>query len=536
MMDSPDEKQNNSTNLKSEMLPGISPFDETTILAAIVQGSDDAIISKTLDGIITSWNAAAERIFGYVAQEMIGTSISKIIPHDRQNEEPEILRKLQRGERVEHFETKRIGKFNNLIDISLTISPIKDKSGKIVGASKIARDITEQKVYERMIREGEERFRMAMESTRLGTWEYDCVSGALNWSAECRKMYEFPDGLEVDYSLFSSLIHPEDEKFVQNAIESAMIPGGKGNYNIEYRILRYSDNETRWIKAQGKVYFSPDNRPERFIGTVLDITEEKVTKDLLVTTVNDRTRELVEINRELEKSNNELEQFAYIASHDLQEPLRKILTYTNLLQIHFDEKENANKYFEKITTAAYRMSRLIQDVLNYSRLSEEKSPHAEIDLNEVLQDVLSDYELLIEEKGVAISYSILPLISASSPQIHQLFGNLISNAIKFSRESPKIEICSRILTREEAQSDDKILRDAKSYIEISFADNGIGFERQYSEQIFIIFQRLNTRQQYAGTGIGLALCQKIVQNHGGIIYAEGKPGLGATITIVLPLS
>ncbi len=244
-------------------------------LAAIVESSDDAIIGKTLDGIVTSWNKAAEKVFGYTANEMIGQAITNIIPPDRLNEEPKLIERLKKGESVDHFDTKRKTKDGKLIDISLTISPIKDKHGKVIGASKISRDITIQKRLNETLRESEERLRMAIESTKLGTWEYHPQSGNLSWSDECRKIYDVPENMEVDFQFFSDHIYPEDAEFAQTEIAKAMGPEGNGHYDIQYRILRYSDKQPRWIRAQGKVYFNAADQPERFIGTVLDITEDK---------------------------------------------------------------------------------------------------------------------------------------------------------------------------------------------------------------------------------------------------------------------
>jgi len=395
--------------------------------AAIVESSDDAIISKTLESIVTSWNKSAERIFGYTAQEMIGVSITKIVPPDRLDEEPQILNRLKRGERIEHFETKRLTKDGRLLDISLSISPVKNSKGVIIGASKIARDITAQKRAEQQIRNIEERLRLAIES------------------------------------------------------------------------------------------------------------EQKKAKEELEKTVVARTSELLMSNSALEKSNHELEQFAYIASHDLQEPLRKIQTFADMVKEHLDDSELTEKYFNKIYSSAKRMSSLINDVLNYSRLTKTGEQFQKTDLNKVLKDVLSDYELLIEQKQATVTYSDLPTIKGIPLQLHQLFANLISNSLKFSDTNPAIKIIATMLLPSEMANYPQ-LQPGSEYVKLVFTDNGIGFEQQYAEQIFIIFQRLNNLRNYSGTGIGLALCKKIVDHHDGIITAKSAPGAGAAFTIILPLN
>ena len=509
--------------------------EKTATLAAIVQSSDDVIISKTLEGIVTSWNNAAERIFGYTAEEMIGQSITKIIPVDRADEEPTILARLKRGERVDHFETKRITKYKKIIDVSLTISPVRDSTGNIIGVSKIARDITQQKNAQLLIRENEERLRMAVESTKLGTWEFYPLTGKLTWSQECKKIYDVPENMEVDYNFFSKYIYPEDFDFAQKEIAKAMDSSGTGNLDIQYRIIRYSDHEARWIRSQGKVYFNTDGKPERFIGTVLDITSEKTVKEKLEEIVLERTRELFKINEQLEKSNHELEQYAYIASHDLQEPLRKIQIFSDLLKKNIQNEEAFEKYYSKINFSVRRMSVLINDVLNYSRLSTSSMQRVNTDLNLILQDILSDFELLIEQKQAEIHVTNMPVIKGIPLQLQQLFSNLISNSIKFCDKKPEIQILSRKLSLDEVKENPK-LKPGTDYIEIDVKDNGIGFDQEHADKIFIIFQRLNNRHDYSGTGIGLALCKKIVENHNGIISAIAEKEHGATFRVVLPVA
>ncbi|HET6996097.1 MAG TPA: PAS domain S-box protein [Chitinophagaceae bacterium] len=254
-------------------------------LAAIVQSSDDAIISKTLEGIITSWNESAERLFGYKDEEIIGQSVMKLIPADRIDEEPKILERLKRGERVDHFETKRISKDGRIVDLSLTISPIRDATGKIIGASKIARDIGEQKETVRLSHENEERFRMAVEATGLGTWDLRVSTGTLEWSNECKRIYQVPAEMDVDLEFFFEHVHPEDREQVEKEMKKALNPSGEGNYDTRFRILRHSDRQLRWVRAQGKAMFNENGQPDRFIGTILDITKEQLQQEELIESV-----------------------------------------------------------------------------------------------------------------------------------------------------------------------------------------------------------------------------------------------------------
>jgi len=244
---------------------------------------------------------------------------------------------------------------------------------------------------------------------------------------------------------------------------------------------------------------------------------------------------LEEKNLALERSNRELESFSYVASHDLQEPLRKIRTFSELVQRHMNNEQEAKKYFKKIDASAQRMSELIRAVLNYSRLSKTDEHFEEADLNKILSHVKSDFELLIAEKEVVIKASKLPVIKGVPLQLNQLFSNLIGNSIKFSEKKPRITISSRIIEPANMPKHPDIHADA-AYVELIFKDNGIGFEQQYAGQVFTIFKRLHGNQAYSGTGIGLALCKKIVENHKGFIEVQSEPGKGTEFFIYLPLS
>ncbi|MEO8405360.1 MAG: PAS domain S-box protein [Chitinophagaceae bacterium] len=249
-------------------------------LAAIVQSSVDVIISKTLEGVITSWNPAAEKLFGYTSDEVIGQHITIIIPEDRIMEEPRILEQLKKGESVEHFETKRITKKGEIVDLSLTISPIRNDSGQIIGVSKIARDITEQKKLHEALRESEERLRMAGESMNMGTWDFQPLTKKILWSDECRKIYGLKKERLLDSQMVIDLNHPDDKECIAAAVAKALDPAYDGNFKIEHRIIRDNDKRVRWVRVQGKVFFK-DHQPERFIGTMLDITEEKLAVQLI---------------------------------------------------------------------------------------------------------------------------------------------------------------------------------------------------------------------------------------------------------------
>ena len=247
-----------------------------------------------------------------------------------------------------------------------------------------------------------------------------------------------------------------------------------------------------------------------------------------------RTRELVRLNQDLETRNAELAQYASLASHDLQEPLRKIITFSRILEDKFStDLPDAHKYMDKVITSAERMRSLIDDLLNYSKLSVQLQ-FSKLDLNEILVSTLADLEILIEEKGAEVTIRELPTIEAIPGQMRQLFQNLVSNALKFSKtnSNPRINIWAE---RVSEKSFDAVVASNGDFVRIFIEDNGIGFDELYLDKIFTIFQRLHVRSDYEGTGIGLAIVKKIVEKHDGIIGAKSQEGVGATFFIVLPI-
>jgi two-component system CheB/CheR fusion protein len=248
-------------------------------------------------------------------------------------------------------------------------------------------------------------------------------------------------------------------------------------------------------------------------------------------------RNLKDVNNNLTRSNQELQQFAYAASHDLQEPLRKIIIFSGKLQQEYKDllPEMGKEYINKMVSSSARMTRLIEDLLNFSRVSRSEEKFQDVNLNEVLQNVLNDFEVAIAQKNAIISYDHLPVIPAIPLQMTQLFQNIISNALKFSKESssPMINISLKKEVTDELANHPH-LNSGVPYYKLTFKDNGIGFNQNYSEQIFTIFQRLHGKSEYSGTGIGLALCRKIADNHNGVIFARSEEEKGSEFHIILP--
>jgi light-regulated signal transduction histidine kinase (bacteriophytochrome) len=265
-----------------------------------------------------------------------------------------------------------------------------------------------------------------------------------------------------------------------------------------------------------------------------EIKIRKEAQDNLEIKIAERTRELVLKNEELELRNHELQQFSWVVSHDLNEPIRKIQIFIKIIkELYLTADEKAIDYVDRTIKSAERMQTLITDLLAYSRLSSQVKPET-TDLNEVLQEVLSDFDYLIERKNATIKTTELPTIDSIPSQLRQVFQNLIGNALKFSgnTDKPLIEITSEIIAEKSFES--PVSAEGK-FCRITVKDNGIGFDEIYLDRIFIIFQSLNDRQKYEGTGIGLAIAKKIIEKHNGLITAKSQVGEGASFIIILPL-
>ncbi len=333
------------------------------------------------------------------------------------------------------------------------------------------------------------------------------------------------------------VIHPDMLQEVYDKWMHSINTGGE--FNISVPMRRASDGAYRWHLSRAVALRDENGAIVQWVGTVTDIHEQKVFSEKLEAMVNDRTERLHNSNKllasknlELEQSNKELESFNYVASHDLQEPLRKIRTFINLIK---DRGSDANYefYLNKIDSSAQRMAQLIQAVLAYSRLSHGARDLQPTDLDKILNEVISDYELDITEKNIAITHTTLPVLHSNPLQMNQLFSNLLGNAIKYSSDNPKITISHRLVSGFEINGHHPENLSDK-YLEITFADNGIGFDEKYKQQIFKLFQRLHGKDEYSGTGIGLSICKKIVEQHHGFISADSYPGEGTTFTVLLP--
>ena len=277
-----------------------------------------------------------------------------------------------------------------------------------------------------------------------------------------------------------------------------------------------------------------DDRITKWVGICTDIHEQKMVNHVLEQRVQERTQELMLSNQELEASNHELQQFAYVASHDLKEPLRKIQVFSHLVKQKFlADNPDAINYMDRLINSSDRMIMLITDVLKYSKLS-ITADFVPTDINEILREIIEDSELLIQEKQAVIEADPIPVLEVIPAQIRQVFQNIISNALKFSskNEQPVIRITAELVKKKDAASP---ADPSGNYCRIKVTDNGIGFNEIYADKIFAIFQRLHSREEYEGTGIGLAIVKKIIETHDGLVIARSEEGKGSSFILVLPV-
>lgn len=487
-------------------------------------------------------------------ETFVGKPLFEVLPEVKDFVAPLLAEVLQTGKPYYGIEFEvplnRHGKIERTY-FNFVYHPIRNHSGHIDSIMVVATEVTQQVVARHALQESERAFRsmvtrspVAMTIFRGSDLIIEMANDALLqnlWQMEWEQVH----GKKL-LDVFPELRDQQYAQLLQQVLHTGI--AYKENEAVAYVNTGNEGMKKFYLDFEYAPLLDPGNSVSGIMVTVYDVTEKVEARNsileagkkysmLLEQTVQERTADLKKANYDLQRTNAELEQFAYAASHDLQEPLRKIRTFTELLERSLGNISAQSKTFlEKIVTSSSRMTSLIKDVLNYSQLLKTGDEFELVDLNKVLHNVLNDFELLIEEKSVVITIDTLPIIEANPLQLNQLFYNLINNSLKFSEPGrrPEISVTHTTLTKDEVSRIDG-LQPELSYCSISFRDNGIGFDQQYAEQIFTIFQRLHTRQAYTGTGIGLALCKKIILNHHGSIRATSEPGKGATFSVLLPL-
>ena len=536
---------------------------QNELLAGVLEHSSQAFGIEYPDGRLGLINRAFEQLTGYSGAELRTLDWARTLtPPEWREIERQKLEELHRTGQPVRYEKEYLRKDGRRVPIGLLVHLARDAEGKPEYYYSFLTDITERQQAEEAVRRlntelqqriaelqtvnealrasrraalnlmedavqarqqteqasadlrsAAEQRRLALEAADLGAWDYHFQAGEVFWDERCREMWGIPQADKIDYAGAIAAIHPEDRAGVDEAVRQALAGKGGGAYHREFRVV-WPDGSMHWIASHGRVYFEGESDPRRairFIGANREITSGKQAQAALQQTAE-----------ELKRSNRDLEQFAYVASHDLQEPLRAVSGYVKLLQLRFPDKVDA-KVTEYITGAcdgAERMERLITDLLAFSRVGTEGGDFVTVDLNAALGDALRNLHASIKAAHAQVTRDSLPGLPGDVTQIMQLFQNLIGNAIKFRGEPPpQIHVGVR--------------REPERWV-FSVRDNGIGMDPQYSKRIFQIFQRLHTRKHYPGTGIGLAICKRIVERHGGTIWVESQPGHGSTFFFSIP--
>lgn len=489
-------------------------------LASIVESSEDAIISKDLNSTVTSWNRGAEKIFGYTAGEMVGASIMRLIPADRQDEENQILDQVKRGKSVEHFDTLRQTKDGRLINISVTASPIKDAAGKVTGVSKVARDITERMRAERALRQSEAEFRTLAETMPQIVWATRADGGNIYFN---QHWIDYT-GMTLEESLgdgWNKPFHPEDRQRAWNAWQAAV--AGASEYSLECR-LRRADGVYRWWWIMGAPFRAADGSVLKWFGTCTDVNERRQAEEKIQRLNGELEQRVTERTAQLKSANEELEAFSYSVSHDLRAPLRHVMGFVELL--HKDAAPSLSKksvgYLNTISSSAKRMGNLIDDLLTFSRVGRAEIQKANISLDALVRETLGDFQTEVSGRTIAWKIHPLPTVRADRALLRLVLVNLISNAVKFTsqRAEAKIEIGAA-----PGKDNENV---------IFVRDNGAGFDPQYAHKLFGVFQRLHSSEEFEGTGIGLANVQRIIHRFGGRVWAEGAVDAGATFYFSIP--
>lgn len=401
--------------------------------------------------------------------------------------------------------------------IDIRYGPIYDK-GLIVGAIINVRDITETKAKEEELLRSNERFFYAAKATNDAIWD---------WDIQQNKVFRLGDGLKNIFGydkneagkeddFWNKRIHPDDLQAMTSKREQILNNAHELYWEDEYRFKK-ADGTYAHVFDKGYIIRDEKGNPIRMIGATQDVSQQKEAEALLL----DLNNKLKRRAEELTNSNIELERFAYVASHDLQEPLRMVTSFLQLLKNRYDDKldETATQYINFAVDGAERMKILIMDLLDYSRVGSNTEPNDNVDLNLLMEDIKDVFGKTIDEVKATITVSLLPIVKGTRTQLFQLFQNLISNAIKYKKKEPPI-----IQIR---------YKDEQDHYLFEVQDNGIGIDPAFHDKIFVIFHRLHSRSEYSGTGIGLAICKKIVERHNGHIWVKSVPGEGSTFFFTL---
>ena len=464
----------------------------------------------SIEGRFLRVNPRLCEMFGYTEEELRGRLVKDISHPDDRDLADRPRAQVMAGESDSaRLEKRYVHKDGSLIWASIAIALERDAAGKPLYAVSVLDDVTSRKHAEEALRQSEDLFRKTFELAASGVAHVSLDGVFLRVNRRLAEMFGYTEAELLGRSV-KDISHPEDRD-VTDPQRALIRAGERESLRFEKRYLA-KDGRPVWVSLGVALVRNAAGTPQYEIAMFDDITERK-----------DAEVALREAHEELKRSNSELEQFAYVASHDLQEPLRMVSSYTQLLGRRYGEKfdADAKEFMAYIVDGATRMKQLIEDLLAYSRVGTKGKDFKPADLDKSVRRAIGNLKAAIEESGASVTYDPMPVVPADEAQLAQLFQNLMGNALKFRAPSvqPRIHVG---------------VKDLGEAFELTVRDNGIGIEPQYFERIFMVFQRLHNKGEYSGTGIGLAIVKKVVERHGGHIRVESKLGEGSAFIFTLP--
>jgi PAS domain S-box-containing protein len=522
--------------LQSEISGRKHAEDSRERLAAVVDSSDDAIISKNLNGTITGWNSGAEKLFGYSSFQAVGKPMRMLSPPGREHEESEILSGIGNGERAYHFDAVRIRNDGRNIDVSITISPIKDSSGAIIGVSNIARDITGRKQAETaLMAQATElaRFDQALQSqTVLLQCVLDSIGEGLVAADEHGQLFLWNPAAEKIIGLGMATLLSEQwtehygfympgslAPFPVERIPLARASQGEANTTAEIFVRNPRRPEGALIETNAQPLRDKYGVLRGGVMAIRDITQRRKAEQSIQQLNEELEQRVVERTAQLNEVNKELETFTYSVAHDLRAPLRHIAGFSGILLEEFGPSMDpgAQRYLDRIREGAGKMGQLVDELLSLARVGRQETKMQQVDLNSILEEVIGILRPDIQGRQVEWKIAELPFVECDPTLVKLVFQNLISNALKYSRPRP-LAVIEIGQTHEGA---------------FFVRDNGVGFNMKYADKLFGVFQRLHRADEFEGIGVGLATVQRIIKKHQGTVWAEAELNQGATFYFTL---
>ncbi|WP_225585137.1 ATP-binding protein [Flavobacterium sp. MDT1-60] len=483
---------------------------QNTPIPTAVYCTDDLVISFANTAMRNLWNKG---------EQVIGKKFAEMIPEFQKDSIIEQVLKVMKTGIPFQVNDRKLdilirGVWTPLF-FNHSFTPLHNEKGVIYGVVNTCTEVTKLHVAKNQIVNSDEMLTMAIEAYGMGTYEIDIKTNRIKTSDNFKKLWSIDSEMTIE--VLVAKLHPDDRYLQEKAHKEALL---NGVVCYEARIIQENKSE-KWIKVFGKIIKDEKGDPSTILGVVQDIHDQKEFEVEL-------KKKIEESTMELRRSNDDLLHFANVVSHDLQEPVRKIKIFNTFLKNEIGNQlpDRSVMHLNKIEHSANRMQCIIEGLLAYSTVDKSTQPVEKIFLNELLENIKTDLELIIKEKGAILVTSDLPEIEGAAILIQQLFYNLIQNALKFTKanQPPRVIITSVIKVVDSVES-----------IEISFKDNGIGLDPMFAEKIFTAFERLHSKNEYEGNGIGLALCRKIINRHNGTIIAKGEKGNGAEFIVTLPL-